>query len=139
MVKEEQLDQNYSYEDVVFDYITASDIAKAIKKAFRNCALSHRNTAPRIKAMTIYLFRRIRDSQIDYTNEYLKMCLDIGHRNQIPHYMKRHRDYWNQEKKYRMKVAVAMDYLAKHERLKKILFHKEYPYRVVGVPQNEEM
>jgi hypothetical protein len=137
MVKEEELDESYSFDDVHFSYITASDVVSAIKKVFRNCALSHRNTAPRIKAMSIYLFRRIKDSNIDYTNEYLRLCLDISHRNQINFYTHRHKDYWKQEKKYRMRVALAMDYLRKRESLKKELFHKEYPFRIVAVPQNQ--
>lgn len=127
MPTETEISPESNFDEVKFSFIAPTDIVRSLKKAWRNTVLSHSKTAPRIKAMTIYLFGRIEGSGIDYSNEYLARSLDIKNKSQITGYRKTHKLYWEKEKKYRMKLAVAIEYLHKREAYKAKFFFQEEP------------
>lgn len=124
MLTEQDIDPNSNYDEVKFEFITPSDIFKSIKKVYRNVVFSHRKMEPRIKAMTIYLIKRIENSELDYTNRYLCMALNIKYSTEISGYIKKHKKYWENEKKYRMRLAIAIEFLKTRNDMKSSFYYK---------------
>lgn len=134
MPTEQDIDPKSNYDEVKFEFITPSDIFKSLKKVFRNVVFSHRKLEPRIKAMTIYLIKRIENNEIDYPNKYLCMALNIKYTTEISGYMKKHKRYWETEKKYRMRLAIAIEFL--HSRNK---YKSEYYYNSRQSQQQQQL
>ena len=119
----EEISPDYSFDNVRFAFATPTDIARALKKAWRNVALSHKKTEPMIKSMAVYLYRRLEGNETDYNNKYICLSLNIPHKTQVSMYMKKHYVYWSQSMKYRMRLAVAIEYMKSRDKLKQRLFY----------------
>jgi hypothetical protein len=110
-----------------FIYVNAADVGRCIGKLYLGTKKSDKKNRPKLLSSFIHLLSYIKDWDSEYSNRYIAACCDLKFTSQVSYYKKKHDNFWTNPR-YRIRIQLAIESMAKIEQRK----HKRFKNKTYG-------